>query len=42
MINHRPQSAVEIQLLIENSEERLSEDQVDLLKVSHPVLTIIF
>ena len=28
LLNHRPVSAVEIQLLIDNSEERLSEDQV--------------
>jgi len=31
LINHRPTSAVEIQFLIENSEERLSEDQVESL-----------
>jgi len=30
LINHRPVSAVEIQLLIENSEERLSEQQVPI------------
>ena len=31
MINQRPVSPVEIQLLIENSEERLSEAQVEAL-----------
>ena len=31
LINHRPCSAVEIQLLLDNSEERFSEDQVDKL-----------
>ena len=29
LINHRPVSAVEIQLLLEGSEERLTESQVD-------------
>ena len=36
LLNHRPVSAVEIQLLIDNSEERLSEDQVR--KVQNQVL----
>ena len=31
LINHRPVSAVEIQLLVDRSEERLTEDQVDAL-----------
>ena len=31
ILNHCPESAVEIQLLIEDSEERLSEEQVDLI-----------
>merc|ERR1711913_99137 len=34
LINHRPASAVEIQLLLERSEERLSESQVyDILEI---------
>ena len=31
LLNHCPRSAVEVQLLVEDSEERLSEDQVDEL-----------
>lgn len=31
LINHRPVSAVEIQLLLDRSEERLTETQVDQL-----------
>ena len=34
LINHRPGSAVEIQLLLEGSEERLTESQVeDILEI---------
>ena len=34
LINHRPASAVEIQLLLERSEERLAESQVyDILEI---------